>query len=308
MRSICIFASSLALSTVPAAYAQTGYTQSICSGGQSDYVGSNKAVPPATVTCDAQYAYVGLAAGNDLPTSWTADTCAQPYTTSCGSSVCGTWSSVQYDTCCTSGITACAALSATDDKADDKSIASCFSGEDTVTLESGALKPLADVLVGDRILSSDSQGKLSFSDVVFLPHGANTQKATFVEITTASKVVKATQMHLFQTCDGALAYAGSLKNGDCLRTIDGGEAITSTKLTIASGLYTAVTQNEFLVVNGVIASPFAVAHGITNAYYNIHRALYKLAPSVLKSPAVISANALLGSTVVRAASFFSTGK
>lgn len=216
---------------------------------------------------------------------------------------------VQYNNCCTSGKTACAALAATPTATPaDTSSASCFSGDDTVTLESGALKPLADVLVGDRILSSDSQGKLSFSDVVFLPHGANSQEANFVEIATASKVVKATQMHLFLTCDGALAYAGSLKTGDCLRTIDGGEAIMSTKFTIASGLYTAVTQNEFLVVNGVIASPFAVAHGITNAYYNIHRALYKLAPSVLKSSAVISSNALLGSTVVRAASFFSTGK
>jgi hypothetical protein len=39
-----------------------------------------------------------------------------------------------------------------------------------------------------------------------------------------------------------------------------------------------------------------VAHSVTHFYYNIHRALYSAAPALLKLPAFVSANALLGTT------------
>ena len=57
---------------------------------------------------------------------------------------------------------------------------------------------------------------------------------------------------------------------------------------------TAVTTNEFLVVNGIVASPFAVTHGLVNAYYNLHRTVAASFPSVLKSTFLLAANALLG--------------
>ena len=65
------------------------------------------------------------------------------------------------------------------------------------------------------------------------------------------------------------------------------------------GIYSAVTlDNEFLVVDGVVASPFAMAHGLVNAYYNLHRAVYKTFPSLMKMPAVVSVNSLLGAGAV----------
>lgn len=139
---------------------------------------------------------------------------------------------------------------------------------------------------------------------VFLPHGANYEIATFVEVILASgKSLKTTHMHLLKTCSGRLQHAQNLHIGDCLKTVDGDDVITSVSMVLAKGLYTAVTTNEFLVVNGIIASPFAVAHGITHAYYNIHRALYAAAPRILKFPGLVAANALIGTSAALAYSF-----
>jgi len=193
--------------------------------------------------------------------------------------------------------------------ASDSDDAVCFSGMDTVQLESGETKMLSEVQVGDRVLSADAQGTLSYSDVVFLPHAANNKAATFVNIATeGGKALKATKTHLVQTCAGELTYAGALKAGDCLRTVDGEERVASTSATKAEGIYSVVAQNEFIVVGGIVASPFAFAHGATNAVYNIHRALYKVAPAFLKSSAVISANAVLGAAAVLAANLFTQAK
>lgn len=54
---------------------------------------------------------------------------------------------------------------------DDDGDASCFSGDDLVTLETGDAIRLSEVRIGDRILSASKDGVSSFSDVVFLPHG-----------------------------------------------------------------------------------------------------------------------------------------
>lgn len=184
--------------------------------------------------------------------------------------------------------------------------------------------------LGDKVLTANYLGEITFAEVVinkfdlillsffmqnyknyllkicptlqvFLPHATNDDVATFVKFMTATgKSVKATKMHLLQTCSGALNYAQSLNVGDCLRTVDGNEAITSVSITKAKGLYTAVTTNEFIVVNGILASPFAVAHAPAHAFYNIHRALHAVAPGLLKTPGLVSAHALLGSSAAYA--------
>ena len=89
------------------------------------------------------------------------------------------------------------------------------------------------------------------------------------------------------------------KAASCLKTVNGDEAVTSIEIFKGKGIYSAVTlDNEFLVVDGVVASPFALAHGLVNAYYNLHRAVYKNFPSLMKMPAVVSANSLLAAGAV----------
>ena len=66
-----------------------------------------------------------------------------------------------------------------------------------MTLESGVMKYISEVRVGDRILASDTAGHTSFSDVVFVPHGANRHIANFAHITTVEgRDLKMTQNHV----------------------------------------------------------------------------------------------------------------
>ena len=175
----------------------------------------------------------------------------------------------------------------------------CFSGDVTLTLSSGESKVFSEVQVGDEVLTTDANGALSFAPIVALPHARNHKVASFLQNETSSgKTVKATKMHLLKKCDGSLVYAKSLSHGDCLRTVNGNEAVTAVSVTKAIGIYTAVTTNEFLVVNGIVASPFAVAHGLLNAFYSLHRALVTYFPLAFKSSFLLAANTMLGNTFI----------
>jgi len=146
----------------------------------------------------------------------------------------------------------------------------CFSADDTVWLESGEKKPFRSVEIGDSILSANRDGVTSFSNVVFLPHGENDKRATFVEIKTkAGKTIKMTRGHLLPLCTGDLSIANDIEAGTCVRTIDGEDEVLNVTTVEMNGIYTAVTENEFLVVNGIIASPFASSGALVHAFFNI---------------------------------------
>ena len=52
-------------------------------------------------------------------------------------------------------------------------------------------------------------------------------------------------------------------------TKDGEEKVSETTINVdRNGIYTAVTENEFLVVDGIVASPFALAHGIAHSFFD----------------------------------------
>jgi UDP-2,3-diacylglucosamine pyrophosphatase LpxH len=76
------------------------------------------------------------------------------------------------------------------------SAASCFAGSDTLTLESGNLRALSDIQVGDRILAADASGKTLFSEVVYVPHGINMERTQFVHLSTENNDLKMTKNHI----------------------------------------------------------------------------------------------------------------
>jgi hypothetical protein len=80
----------------------------------------------------------------------------------------------------------------------------CFAGSETLHLESGEVRAISDVRVGDRVLSADAAGRTSYSDVVYVPHRANSDDALFTHITTASgrdiKMTLASDMRLISQC------------------------------------------------------------------------------------------------------------
>lgn len=176
---------------------------------------------------------------------------------------------------------------------------SCFAASETVQLESGGVKSMADVKIGDRVLAADSTGKSVFSAVVFLPHGANKNIATFNQISTRNgRDVKMTMNHvIFAGACGStlpLVYASEVSVGDCINTVSGQDVVVSVQAVQSEGIYTVVTKEEFVVVNGIIASPFGANHMMANMFYNVHRFLYSLSPLLLSSSLLQSVNEKMG--------------
>jgi len=127
-----------------------------------------------------------------------------------------------------------------------------------------------------------------YSPVIAVPHAANSIKATFAQISTVSgRDIKMTPDHLVLggTCvSPSLVQAGSLKTGDCVQTVSGSETIASVTTVAAEGIYTVVTKHDgLLIVNGIIASPFAVNHLVANSFYNIVRFVNGVIPSMAKT-------------------------
>jgi hypothetical protein len=65
-------------------------------------------------------------------------------------------------------------------------------------------------------------------------------------------------------------------------TVSGEEKVSSVERVWGEGVYTVVTNGEYVVVNGIIASPFGVNHMMGNLYYNVHRMVYASVPALLK--------------------------
>jgi Hint module len=173
----------------------------------------------------------------------------------------------------------------------------CFAGSETVTVESVGATPISCIRIGDRVLAADGSGKTFYSDVVFVPHGPNKDSALFVHITTAhGRDIKMTANHIIpsgvcgNTASLSLSYARNVNVGDCIMTVSGEERVSAVGVVPGQGLYTIVTNEEYVVVNGIIASPFAVNHMVANLYYNMHRFMHASAPSVLEFSFLQSAN------------------
>ena len=162
----------------------------------------------------------------------------------------------------------------------------CFSGSETVQLTSGETKLMKSVKMGDEILVSTLDGmEVSYSPVIAIPHGFNRVTALFIVLATNSgRQLKLTHDHLLLggKCGTSfgLIRADMLNVSDCVKSLSGEEVIISTKSAPGQGVYTAVTKkNALLVVNGIMASPFATNHLVATSFYNIHRFVYKLAPN-----------------------------
>lgn len=191
----------------------------------------------------------------------------------------------------------------------------CFSGSSEVQMESGDTKKFHELKISDRILTADVSGKQSFSPVVFLPHKTNTIKAEFLQVVTKSgKTLRATMAHMIQACDGSLVLASTITPNQCIRTIDGSDEVASVQKVVSLGVYTAITLGgDYLIVDGVVASPFAshkvlptaLTHRFAHGFYNIHRVLYMAMPS---SWAVESRPVALFTEMTRAFAFAAVSK
>ena len=173
----------------------------------------------------------------------------------------------------------------------------CFAAGETLQLESGSFINIEDARVGDRVLAVSSTGQQLFAPIVAIPHAKNDIKTSFTRLATAKgKSISMVDDHLVfaGSCGRKLTLlpAMSVKRGDCLRTIDGDEAVVGVEKHVSRGIYTVVTTEEFLMVSGIMASPFAVTHTPCHLFYHLYRVLHYLAPSILASEVFQKMNAL----------------
>ncbi|XP_039649669.1 indian hedgehog B protein-like [Perca fluviatilis] len=157
----------------------------------------------------------------------------------------------------------------------------CFPGEALVTLASGAQKSIIDLRPGERVLASagsDGSGELLYSKVlVFLDRAPATWTLFYTLHTEAGARLSLTAAHLIfvsqgNCSEGALpargalrtAYASGARLGQCV-LVSQGEAgqgrlsrITRISTRASRGAFAPLTQQGTLVVDGVVASCYAV--------------------------------------------------
>jgi len=175
------------------------------------------------------------------------------------------------------------------------SSSTCFAGSEVVRMSSGETKAISDVVVGDSIEVYSVQDKdLRFSNVVAVPHGKNSIVADFQNIVTEQgSDIKLTAEHLLPAgaCGVAelpLSRAADVVVGECIQTVAGQETVASNQVVQGEGVYTVVAEKgDYIVVNNVVASPFAVNHVVANGFYAIHRAMYSLAGPAIAGSVVL---------------------
>ncbi|KAM8903057.1 indian hedgehog B protein-like [Spinachia spinachia] len=149
----------------------------------------------------------------------------------------------------------------------------CFPGEASVTLASGAQKSIGDLRPGERVLAAAGGGELVYSEVlVFLDRDPVTWKLFYTLHTEAGARLSLTAAHLVfvsrENCSdgGALGtvYASDAQPGQCV-LVSRGEAgrgqlsrITRVSMRESRGAFAPLTRQGTLVVDGVVASCYAV--------------------------------------------------
>jgi Hint module len=182
-----------------------------------------------------------------------------------------------------------------------RSSKACFAADELVEKENGEKIKISLVKVGDRILSASRSGDFTYADVVAVPHRMNDIEASFAVISTASIDLKLTPDHFLMAgvCGSkmTLSKASDISVGSCLMTTAGSAEVIAITAAKGRGVYTVVTAEEFIVVNGVVASPFALNHYAANSFYNIFRCLYHSAPAFMKSSFVGALYEIVGAVL-----------
>ena len=138
----------------------------------------------------------------------------------------------------------------------------CFSGDSTVTLESGEHKAVSAVQPGDIVqVSADVFAPVSFIDAA----KPNASTAMEVAILADGSHIASTESHGWMV-DGQLKAMADLAVGDAMVKADGSTSLVVRKtFEERKGLFSPVTSTGTIVVDGVLASCYAPPSGVSQA-------------------------------------------
>lgn len=71
--------------------------------------------------------------------------------------------------------------------------------------------------------------------------------------------------------------------GDCIELLANQAPVTTVEKVIDYGVYVVITSAEYVIVNGVVASPFPISHFGGNLIFTMHKAFFGMFTEFFKS-------------------------
>lgn len=152
----------------------------------------------------------------------------------------------------------------------------CFSSDSTVETETGEIRRLSQLKVGERIMSVNSNGEIVFSEVImFLDRDVN-QTREFVQIKTNSgATIRTTPAHLLPVWkphqhETKYLYADQVEENDFLLVNVNSnlepQRVTEVKAVLSRGFIAPLTREGTVVVDSVAASCYALINSQSLAH------------------------------------------
>lgn len=148
----------------------------------------------------------------------------------------------------------------------------CFPSGARVSTAGGVQKTLASLGPGDRIMAMSETGRVVFSPVLLFLHRDRQSRSTFLALQTedGNRLVLTPQHLVFMAPQCSLhrgqyeaRFASRAQEGDCLLVHGAGGRVRPSRIVSVSveegvGVYSPLTQDGTLFVDGVLASSYAV--------------------------------------------------
>lgn len=156
----------------------------------------------------------------------------------------------------------------------DKAQPDCFSRDSTVQLENGAVIPMHQLVVGDRVLVA----KDVYSAVFTFTHNTALSWNRFISIRTAEGSLALTPGHLIYA-NGKLVRAESVSVGDWVHNAYRRIVVAEVSMELRQGLYNPHTLHGDIIVDGIRVSTYTdqvepcVAHTLLSPLRALHRLL-----------------------------------
>jgi hypothetical protein len=149
-----------------------------------------------------------------------------------------------------------------------------------VTLDNGNKKKMADLAVGDKVLTHNGV----FSEVFMFSHRLEEASYNFIELKTATTTLAITPNHYLYV-NGNLREAQYVSAGDSLTLASGKlDKVLSVGRVKKDGIYNPHTLQGDIVVDGVLTSTYTSAFSPTLAHVVLAplRGLYQMGVDIFK--------------------------